>query len=269
MFVNNQLQNINDFDTSLDIDLIIDEILKYPQFNHFTKIQILQQLIIDTSYQLPKLCIIFLYHYFYNYKNDYINNIGDILFRLTKHALNKHQYITDVIAIYGYCLIMVDNNKQKYFLFKNNEIIPFEYQIKLILISLHKMYYMVSFSKQQRHKIIIPEIILSIFKFYILDLNFTVKNQRLFVNILVDILNHYFTVLQQAYIQNSIKSMRPWEIFFDFIFSNWHLLYNRHKRFFKMHGKQIIKFCYCTQDLYYCTISNSEKIFLNLFDELK
>ena len=279
-FVNNQLKDrhlINDFNIYPNINLILEQIKLYSKFHSYTKIQILQQLIVDTSKNSPELCIEFILFYCNQY--SLINNpfyAWDILKDITQYALKNNKNIADINHIHRHYIFDISDVRdyyKKYFYFRSNNDndIDIKKKIKLVFIILHKMYYMFlfNFNKMQRKLILIPEAILGIFKYYVTDFQFSLKDQRLFANILVDILIKIYLDLKRLNETkpNCYKFMCPWEIYLDFIFSNWQLLYTRHKYFFNINGKEIIELFY-QQKLDYCIVKNSKEIFLRLNDKL-
>lgn len=277
-FINDQLKDkhlIKNFDIYPNINLILEQIKSYSKFHSYTQIQILQQLIIDTSKNSPELCIEFISFYYNKYdltKNPFY--VWDILKDITLYALKNEKSIANIDHIYR-CYIFnvgdIQDYDKKYFYFQNKNDIDIKKKIKLVFIILHKMYYMFLFKfyEMQRRLILIPEAILGIFKYFIADFKFSLKDQRLFVNIFADIIIKIYLDLKRLNkMKTNIYKFRcPWEVYLDFIFSNWQLLYNKHKSFFNINGKEIIELFY-QQEFDYVCVKNSKEIFLKLNNKL-
>ena len=95
----------------------------------------------------------------------------------------------------------------------------------------------------------------------------------MFFNIFVDIFICNYQLIHEEFNKTNdfwIIENHEWFKFLDKIFSNWHLLYSKHKKFFQTETKEIINMLN-TADLMQCdfTYNNEEKnIFLRLIDKL-
>lgn len=145
-----------------------------------------------------------------------------------------------------------------------------EYNLKMLFIFIHKMY-----KDIYREKYLpIDELILGLNNFYLSDFSFSNKDNKLFFNIFVDIFIYNYQLIHEEFNRTNnfwIIENHEWFKFLDKIFSNWHLLYSKHKKFFQTETKKIISMLN-TADLMQCNFicNNEEKnIFLRLIDKLQ
>ena len=266
---NVQLMNIfNIFD---NIDMILEQIKLHSQYKQFTKTQILQQLIIDTSYNSQQLCLELFSVYNYKYGSfRTLFNVWDVLYRLTVYAIKNTQYIFDIVFIYNayiqqvieferinrsIIILMPKEKKEekewqsymaKCTLLQSNgndkhDNYSFKYKLKLIFIGFHKMFN--SLSEDSYNTIIIPEVLMLLYKYYLPDFYLSLKDRKMCVNIIALTFIRSFSF--QKNLDDSVsKYYRPWDIFLDIIFSNWSLIHTTYKQYIKNYGKEIIQFYY-------------------------
>lgn len=289
VFVNNQLKNTqwtNVIDTRENIDLILEQIKSYPQFKNFKKAQILQQLIIDTSYNSQQLC--FTLFSLYNHKYCSVNtlfNAWDVLYRLSLYTINHDQYIYDIMYIYcvyiGHATDLETMNRiltvseeerqrekdNKYTLLRGMEKNNYsdEYKIKWIFIFFQKIFNMLR--KPAQNKSLISEVLMFIHQYYISEFNFSLKDRKLFVNIIVKMFIQSF-IFQKSTTDYFSKASKRWDVFLSFIFSNWSLLHNDYQQFIKANGKEIIQCYYGYQETPIERQEKAKQKFEKLIDEL-
>lgn len=242
LFINNQLKNNKTFKikTFANIDEILTNIQLYSQFKNYTKVQILQKLIFNTSYNLPFICSRLLSIYRQQYFSaDTICNMYQIFANLYYHFLHNDDYQESFILDY---LLFVEKFypikrssrpiPKSYHLLKNNN----TYEVKNIFVHSHKVFN--ALSLKTRCGIYGPELILALYHIFNKDFYFSQKEKRTFINIFADILMKTFIAYQNY---KGKTDERPWIQFFDFLFSNWFLLQEKYKLFLKKDGKQCIQ----------------------------
>lgn len=134
----------------------------------------------------------------------------------------------------------------KYSLLQDNTNNHFEFKIKLMFVSIHKAYKQLD--EDMQRILYVPEILLYLINHYVTDFNFSIKDKRLFVNIIADTIiinyNNFDKNEEDSHIYD-----RAWQVFFDVIFSNWYLVKQKYKIFFKENGKDIIQFFYINNSI--------------------
>lgn len=302
LFINNQLKLtpviselnnifiINDF--ARDLDEIIDTIHINPSFIKYTRIQIIYQLSLETSYNYPYICNYFLTRYMQDLekKIQVPDPLWDIFTNLYRHVTQDENFAWRFFNSWRHIMLIlanmqndnqrdqakidnikcfklkndlsqfVDNNDIKYSLFKSNndkdnfDSEKIQYLIKQTIISIHKLFNNLS-DKQKClltsieslllfYKIYIPEFYSYIILYYKSDLcfsfSFSQKDQRLFVNILANMLIKLFITYQSIDIRP--KYGYGEDLILDTILSRWHLLNSRNKHFFKQYKEQLISY---------------------------
>ena len=193
-----------------DLDLIIEAIQKELTM---TNIQIIQKLIIDTSYKSPLLCSDLICYYYQNnlFAKHYFNLF--LAFQNIYQFFKKYPSI--ILSTYCKALVSVCNNNFhewnyniKYSIIcnenKNNN--NLFYNLKLIFVNLHKSYN--QFSYNNRQSIDIPDLLFFLNQFYIVDFNLSNEKRKFFINIAVDTLIKFY----QARLKIAIESDMLWDI---------------------------------------------------------
>ena len=247
-FMNDTLKqtSINCHILNNDLDLVLDCIKQKLQIS---KIQILQKLIVDTSYKSLHLCIDLLHIYMhqYNFSQNYFNLF--LVFKNLNRFSNKYvQLVFNTYVIsFNYIIQnnLVWNNVVKYSLIRINNTDNFLFNLKLIFVAIQKLYKCTNNSN--RIFIHVAEFLFLLRKFYLIDFNLNIKDQKFFFNIIVNIvIESYLAHLKRKNELNDpdIMANINWIVLFDIILSNWNLLYDRYKYFFKQNGKKIINELY-------------------------
>lgn len=247
-FINDTLKqtSINCHILNNDLDLVLDYIKQKLQIN---KIQILQKLIVDTSYKSLHLCIDLLHIYMnqYNFSQNYFNLF--LVFKNLNRFSNKYAQLVFNTYVISFDYIiqnnLVWNNNVKYSLIRINNTDNLLYNLKLIFVTIQQLYKRISDSD----KIFIhaAEFLFLLRKFYLIDFTLNIKDQKFFFNIIINIvIESYLVHLKRKNELNDFNIMANinWIILFDIILSNWNLLYDRYKCFFKQNGKKIINELY-------------------------
>lgn len=247
-FINDTLKqtSINYHILNNDLDLVLDHIKRKLQIS---KIQILQKLIVDTSYKSLHLCIDLLHIYMnqYNFSQNYFNLF--VVFKNLNQFSNKYAQLVFNTYVISFDYIiqnnLVWNNNVKYSLISINNTDNLLYNLKLIFVTIQQLYKHISDSD----KIFIhaAEFLFLLRKFYLIDFTLNIKDQKFFFNIIVNIvIESYLVHLKKKNELNDFNIMANinWIILFDIILSNWNLLYDRYKYFFKQNRKEIINELY-------------------------
>ena len=269
LFINNQLKlhKLNNSIIIDKIDDIIHEIQSHSKFNHLSDVQIFQQLIVETSYNSFDICCNLLSIYLEKYykQNNKLNtfNIWTVFKNLFIVVRDKKTCIASIeyaYLIYAGNLYDLENvrwrkdklqlsiskedfQNMKYSFLRStnneNDIEEFKIKIKSIFVYVHKFYK--TLNQYNQCAMSVPEDLFFLFKSYVVDFNFSFKDYKMLVNILVVIVIINFQALKDdkyPYFQN--RYSRGWIGFIDIIFSNWHLLCQKYKIFLKENGKDII-----------------------------
>lgn len=273
LFLNHTLKNSCIF---YDLDYLhchLNSILEQiQQVTQIDKIKILQQLIIDTSYNSPLLCsdLLYIYREKYNLRYNYFNLL--LVFKnlykyITNYALELSPiYLCSLSSTYCMPNTLLQNYDLKYSIIRENNDDDLLHNLKLIFVYLHKAYnQLVNFSVTERdvqdfneminlynrQNIFIPETLFCFYDYYLDDFNLSKSQYKFFFNIITDlIIKNYQKCLEISMHYNKIFFLteKDWTMFLDKIFSNWDLLYNKHKQFFKQNGKEMINIIYQAQD---------------------
>lgn len=260
-----------------DLDLIIEAIQKEITI---TNIQIIQKLITDTSYKSPLLCSDLICYYYSN--NLFTKHYFNLFFIFQNIYQFFKKYPSIILSTYCTAVISVCNNNFyewnyniKYSIIwngnKNNNNNLF-YNLKLIFVNLHKLYN--QFSYDDRQSIDIPDFLFFLNQFYVVDLNLSNEKRKFFINIAVNTLIKFYQARLKIAIEYDMLwdiTQKEWTVLFDKVFSNWNLLYLRHKLFFKKNGQQILEMIYNAQKLAGGRIVLTDKnknLFLQLLEKL-
>ena len=273
LFIDNQLHNKNvDHFYIQSINLILEKIQSYQNFCTLTKIQIFQKLILETSYNSPLLSTNLLSRY-YNYVENillkYPFYIWQTLINLSIHAFRNIKFsrfdlhysainffydlvhLTDIVQAERRGKIFKKKKIPnihilKYAIFKKDEEDSYnpEYRLKQAIVIIHKI-----FNKMPKFARIKPFSLCIIYILYydylLSDFNLSKKDLQLYINILIDIAIKSMLAFKKE--PNHIfkdSCNCPWNVIVDLIFTNWNLLWNKHKAYLKKHGKEFINFCF-------------------------
>lgn len=277
LFMHNQLQQTNIY-CKIN-DSILEELQQKTAMN---KQSILKKLIFDSSYNSPRLCteLICLYSKEYDCSQDYfcIWQVFKNLYKYYKEYtydlyIAYMKWLSPISVLYTRYNTIINKiklNQIKYSTIRiNDKDNNLKYNLKMLFIFIHKMYKNI----YRERYLPIDELILGLNNFYLSDFSFSNKDNKLFFNIFVDVFICNYQLIHEEFNKTNdfwIIENREWFKFLDKIFSNWHLLYSRHKKFFRIETNKIINMLNTADLMQSNFICNTveKNIFLQLINKL-